>query len=180
MLVEAPKKALREHVHDPDRPQPTDPHELHTSERAVDSSRITPPLMFAAAVCSISILIEKLSSRCYYYLFVENGASRRIVRESSLSIKQVQSRRLNSKRIGTFKVTRVQFWREKTKYGHAPTRTPPSLSLSKAGIIFGPGNSPIALFQKESALFSANSFLLYPVHSIPTKSQFSPDRVMGG
>ena len=50
----------------------------------------------------------------------------------------------------------------------------------KAGIIFGPGNSPIALFQKESALFSANSFLLYPVHSIPTKSQFSPDRVIGG
>ena len=50
----------------------------------------------------------------------------------------------------------------------------------EAGIIFGPGNSPIALFQKESALFSSNSFLLYPVHSIPTKSQFSPDRVMGG
>ena len=40
----------------------------------------------------------------------------------------------------------------------------------KAGIIFGPSNSPIALFQKESSLFSANSFLLYPVRSIPTSS----------
>ena len=48
----------------------------------------------------------------------------------------------------------------------------------EAGIIFEPGNSPIALFQKESALLSVNSFLLYPVHSIQTKSQFSPDRVM--
>ena len=50
--------------------------------------------------------------------------------------------------------------------------------LVQAGIIFGPSNSPIALFQKESSLFSANSFLLYPVRSIPTKSQFSPDRAI--
>ena len=47
------------------------------------------------------------------------------------------------------------------------------LARSEAGIIFEPGDSPIALFQKESALFSANSFLLYPVHSIPTKSQLT-------
>ena len=49
---------------------------------------------------------------------------------------------------------------------------------AEAGIMFGPGNSPIALFQKESALLSVNSFLLYPIRSIRTKSQFSPDRVI--
>jgi hypothetical protein len=43
----------------------------------------------------------------------------------------------------------------------------PTLSTQPAE----PGNGPIALFQKELALFSADSFSLYPFHSIRTKSQ---------
>ena len=61
-VVKAPKeKALSEHVHDLDCPQPTDPQELHTSERAVDTSS-TVSNQSSVDVCSC----------CLQYLYTSN------------------------------------------------------------------------------------------------------------